>query len=279
MLSSAADSTSQDFKLRVIEDMRDTQGSMSLGRFVRGTWTLLVTALVFAVAIFFSVFSLSNGSHGLEIAALLVLGLVGGGLARGLFRENLVMAVFIVLIVGECALFSQLSGPWSSLWPVLIPANAIGVMVGNVVRLGYLESRPRALRDVWVVNGVEEPRTDSAKAVSTAVLSAWDSAHAGRFYVERNEGLFEAMGSAATGFIVHCAAKSQEESAWQILGSLGGRGETEIRIPSGPAFAPSGVVVDLETAKEALLGFFHHRGPDPGLEWTSGEEVLDLKFG
>ncbi|GAA3665507.1 hypothetical protein GCM10023081_00430 [Arthrobacter ginkgonis] len=81
------------------------------------------------------------------------------------------------------------------------------------------------------------------------------------------------------GFIVHCAAKLQEESDWRILGSVEGGDETEIRIPSGPAYAPSGVVVDLETAQAALQGFFHYRGPDPGLKWTSGEQVLDLKFG
>jgi hypothetical protein len=255
------------------------QSSSSLIRFVRGTWTLLAMALVFAIGSFFSVFSLNNGSNGVEIVTLVVLGLAGGGLVRGLVRENLVAVVFIVLVVGECALLSQFSEPWSNLWPVLIPANAIGVMVGNVVRQGLLESRPRVLRDLWVINGVEDPRTESAKAVSLAALSSWDSAKSGRFFVERNEGLFEAMGNPATGFIVHCAAKFQEESEWRILGSIEGRDETEIRIPSGPAYAPSGVVVDLETAKAALLGFFHYRGPDPGLKWTSGEQVLDLKFG
>ncbi|WP_345147582.1 hypothetical protein [Arthrobacter ginkgonis] len=236
-------------------------------------------ALVFATGIFFSALSLRNGSNGVEIVALLLLGLAGGGLVRGLVRENLVAVVFIVLVVGECALLSQLSGPWSKLWPVLIPANAIGVMVGNVVRQGLLESRPRISRDVWVINGAEEPRTESARAVSLAELSSWDSAKSGRFRVERNGGLFEAIGNPVMGFIVHCAAKLQEESDWRILGSVEGGDETEIRIPSGPAYAPSGVVVDLETAQAALQGFFHYRGPDPGLKWTSGEQVLDLKFG
>jgi hypothetical protein len=27
------------------------------------------------------------------------------------------------------------------------------------------------------------------------------------------------------------------------------------------------------------FGFYHHRGPDPELTWTSGEDVLDLRFG
>ena len=259
--------------------MRDAQGLPQLIRVVRGAWTLLALALVFAIGIFFSTFSLHNGSNGVEIAALLVLGLAGGGLIRGLVRENLVTVVFIVLLVGECVLLSQLSGPWSKLWPVLIPANAIGVMVGNVVRLGLLESRPRISRDVWVINGAEEPRTESARAVSLDALSSWDSATSGSFRVERNEGWFEAMGNPATGFIVHCAARLQEESGWRILGSLEGGDETEIRIPSGPVYAPGGVVVDLETAQAALQGFFHYRGPDPKLEWASGEQVLDLKFG
>ena len=143
----------------------------------------------------------------------------------------------------------------------------------------YWRAGQKALRDVWVFNGAEEQRTESAKAVSLAALSSWDSAMSGRYIVERHEGLFEAMGNPVTGFIVHCAANFQEESQWRVLGSIVGKDETEIRIPSGPAFAPSGVVVDLETAKAAWLGFFHYRAPDPGLTWTSGEQVLDLKFG
>lgn len=255
------------------------QSSSSLFRFVRGTWTLLAMALAFAIGIFFTGFSLNNGSNGVEIVALIVLGLAGGGSVRALVRENLVAVVFIVLVVGECALLSQFPEPWSSLWPVLIPANAIGVMVGNIVRQGLLESRPKVSSDVWVINGAEERRTESAKTVSLAALSSWDSAKSGRFFVKRVDGLFEAMGNPVTGFIVHCAANFQEESEWRVLGSIDGKEETEIRIPSGPAYAPSGVVVDLETARAALRGFFHYRGPDPELTWTSGEQVLDLKFG
>lgn len=250
-----------------------------LRRIVRGTWPLLAMALAFAVALFFSALSLVGGSYGVEIAALVVLGLVGGGLARGMVRENLVAVVFIALVVAECALLSQLPEPWSRLWPVLIPANAIGVMAGSIIRDGLRELRPRVLRDVWVVNGVEVPATDSARATALAALSSWDSATSGRFFVERNDGLFEAMGSPGTGFIVHCAANFLDESQWRVLGSIAGREEAEIRIPSGPAYAPAGVVVDLETARAALRGFFHHSGPDPELTWTSGDDVLDLKFG
>lgn len=259
--------------------MKETQGSTTFVRLMRGAWALLAMVLIFAVGIFFSVLSLTNGSSGEEIVTLVLLGLAGGGLVRGVVRENLISVVFISLLVAECALLSQFSEPWSSLWPTLIPANAIGLMLGNVVRQGLLESRPRIRRDVWVVNGTELPRTGEATAASLGALSSWDSTKAGRFFVERDEGLFEAVGNRATGFIVHCAAKSEDENEWRILGVLGGGGETEIRIPSGAAYAPSGVVVDPEMAKAALLGFFHYRGPDPALEWTSGGQVLDLKFG
>jgi hypothetical protein len=37
--------------------------------------------------------------------------------------------------------FSQLAKPWSNLWPVLIPGNAIGVMIGFILRETLRESR------------------------------------------------------------------------------------------------------------------------------------------
>lgn len=150
-----------------------------------------------------------------------------------------------------------------------MPANAIGIMVGNIVRLGLSDNSRRVLRNVWVINGAEELQTERAEATSLAALSSWDSAKAGRFFVERNEALFEAMGSPVTGFIVHCTANFRDESEWLVLGLVDMKDETEIRLPSGPAHVPSGLVVDLETAGMALLGFFHHRGPDPELTWTS----------
>lgn len=241
---------------------------------------LLAMALVFALLIFFSMISVTNGKFAEEIVVLLVVGSVSGGLVRGFVREKLVTVVFALVVLGECVLLSQFPEPWSLLWLVLIPANAIGVMVGNVAREGLRESsRPEVTRDVWVVNGVEVPPTDRAKKEALVALASWDSATSGRFFVARNDGVFEAMGSPVTGFIVHCAADFREESEWRILGSFDGKQETEIRIPSGPAYAPSWVVVDLETAIAALQGFFHYRGPNPELLWTSGEEVLDLKFG
>lgn len=100
----------------------------------------MALALAFAIGIFVTTFSLTDGSDGVEIVALVVVGLAGGGLVRGLARENLVAVFFIVLVVGECVLLSQFSEPWSRLWPVLIPANAVGIMVGNIVRLGLSDS-------------------------------------------------------------------------------------------------------------------------------------------
>lgn len=259
--------------------MKDLQSSTTFIRSLRAGWTLLALALAFTLGIVFTTLSITDGAYVVEIVCLVVLGVAGGGVVRGFVRESLVAILFIVLVVGECFLLSQAPEPWSRLWPILIPANAIGVMVGNIVRSALTEGSRKVLRDVWVVNGVEEPQTRSAKATSLAALSSWDSAQSGRFFVERNAGLFEAMGSPATGFIVHCAANSQDDSAWLMLGSAKSSEETVIRIPSGPAYAPSDAVVDLETASRALSGFFHHRGPDPELSWTSGDAALDLKFG
>ncbi|WP_461173929.1 hypothetical protein M1D93_04210 [Arthrobacter sp. Z1-9] len=257
----------------------DMQDSFSFFHFFRAAWSIWAIALVFAVGIFFSTFSLTGGSNGVEIGMLLAAGVLGGGLIRGFLRESWVTIVLVLVVVAGGFLLSQSPGPWSKLWPVLVPASAIGVMVGNVIRSALSEGSRKVLRDVWVVNGVEEPQTMSAKATSLAALSSWDSAESGRFFVERNAGLFEAMGSPATGFIVHCAANSQDDSEWRMLGSVESNEETVIRIPSGPAYAPSGAVVDLKTASRALSGFFHHRGPDPELSWTSGDAALDLKFG
>jgi hypothetical protein len=265
--------------LQAIEDMKDMRDWPSFFRFHRAAWLLWVMVLFFAGGIFFSTLSLTAGARGLEIGLLLAAGILVGGLVRGLVRARWVTTILVLVVAVEGGLLSQSTAPWSSLWPVLVPATGIGVMVGNVIRLGALDSKRKVIRDVWVVNGVEVPLTDRAKSVSAASLSSWDSAGSGRFYVQRNAGLFEAMGSPATGFIVHCAASFREEKEWRMLGSVDGKEETEIRIPSRAAHAPSGAVVDLETAGRALRGFFHYRGPDPELDWTSGDVALDLRFG
>jgi len=255
------------------------QGSPSFLQFVRSAWVLWAMGLVFALGIFLSTLSSTKGAHGLEIGLMLAAGILEGGVIRSLVRARWVTIVLVLVVAMEGLLLSFLADPWSYLWPVLVPASAIGVMVGNVVRLGIRDSKRTVVRNAWDVNGVEQPSSDAAKRVALAALSSWDSAGAGRFLVERNEALFEAMGSRATGFIVHCAANSREAGEWRILGSVDTEGETEVRIPSGPAHAPSGVVVDLETAARALRGFFHHRGPAPELAWTAGDAVFDLKFG
>lgn len=115
---------------------------------MRGTWTLWAMVLAFVGGVFFSTYSLTKGSNGLGIAVLLAAGVAGGALVRALARENLVSVLFLLVVVVECVMFSQLGKPWSTLWPVLIPGNAIGVMVGSIVRETLRESRPRIVRDV-----------------------------------------------------------------------------------------------------------------------------------
>jgi CHASE2 domain-containing sensor protein len=105
-------------------------------------------ALTFAAGIFFTTFSLTGGSNGAEIAVLLAAGIVGGALVRALVRENLVAVIFALIVVAECVILSQSDKTWSTLWPVLIPGNAIGVMVGAIVRETLRESRPQTARDV-----------------------------------------------------------------------------------------------------------------------------------
>ena len=259
--------------------MNKIQSPSHLRSFVKYAGIPLGIASFFSVTLFVTVFLSTDGAYGPEAVVLILSGLLGGSLIRGLVRENRVTVILFLLVVAECAVLTQLLPfPWSGLWAVLIPANAIGVMVGSVTRQGILISKPTPA-DVWLVNGSESSRTESARADGLNALTSWDSAGAGRFFVQRNDGLFEAVGNPATGFIVHCTSSFRDNSRWKVLGSAAERDETEIRIPSGPAYAPSGFVVDLETASMALRGFFHHRGPDPGLPWVSGEDVLDLRFG
>lgn len=247
--------------------------------FVRYAGIPLGIAMAFSLALFFTVFLGTDGASGVETAVLILAGLLGGGLVRAWGRDNLVTVLLFILVIAECALVSRLlPSPWSGLWAVLIPANAIGVMVGSVTRQGLRISKP-VPPDVWLINGTEDPRTESARSAALHALGSWDSAQSGRFLVERNQGLFEAMGNPATGFIVHCTPDSRHDSQWRILGSVSGSEEIEIRMPFGPAHVPAGVVADLETTSRALRAFFHYRGPDPELHWSSGEQVLDLKFG
>ncbi|TLM83228.1 hypothetical protein [Pseudarthrobacter sp. NamE5] len=137
--------------------MRKAPNWSGIIRTVRGTWALWAMALAFAAGIFFTTFSLTGGSHGVEIAVLLAAGITGGALVRALVRENLVGVLFVLVVVAECVIFSQLAKPWSTLFTVLIPGNAIGVMVGAIVREALHESRPRMARNVRV-DGTSEAR-------------------------------------------------------------------------------------------------------------------------
>jgi hypothetical protein len=238
---------------------------------------MLGLALAFAVGIFWSVMSALEGSYGTEVFVVMVIGILGGGLNRVFVRESRVTYLFLAMVVVEGVFLSQLPLPWSGLWMVLIPANAIGVMAGGAIRNGIADAKPRP-KDVWIVNGTEEKLKDRAQSMALESLASWDSAKSGRFFVERNDGLFEAVGNPATGFIVHCSASFQNNDEWQMLGSID-QSEATIQLPSGPAHAPAGVVTDLETTNVALRGFFHYRGPDPKLTWSSGEDVMDLRFG
>jgi hypothetical protein len=59
-----------------------------------------------------------------------------------------VAVLFVLILEAECAIFSQLSTPWSNLWPLLIPGNSIGVMVGSIVRETLREIRTQNVRNV-----------------------------------------------------------------------------------------------------------------------------------
>ncbi len=110
---------------------------------MRGTWTLWAMVLVFVGGIYFTTYSLSEWSNGLEIAVLLAAGIISGALVRALPRENLVSVLFVLVLAMECVAFSQFGAPWSTLWPVLVPGNAIGLMVGSIVRETLRETPPR----------------------------------------------------------------------------------------------------------------------------------------
>ncbi|MDM7991628.1 hypothetical protein [Arthrobacter sp. zg-Y877] len=232
--------------------------------------------LVFTIVAFAAALSELDGRYGTEIATVLVVGIVGGTLIRWLVHEGKVAIVLVLLVVAEVVLLQKCPSPWSGLWPVLVPGSAIGVLVGAAIRTGVRQSRPKP-RDVWVVNGIEDPRSDSAKAKALDALPSWDAGDSGAFRVQRNDAEFTAVGSSQTGFIVHSTTNSRDEHEWRMLGT-DDADVVEIRLLSGPAFAPRGVLSDLATTRKALLGFFHHRGPDPQLPWSVGEDVRTYRF-
>lgn len=154
---------------------------------------MLGVALAFATGIIWVALTELRGSYTAEIFAIMIIGLLGGGLACIFMRENFVTYAFVVLVVFWGVVLSQLPLPWSGLVMLAVPSNAIGVMAGGAIRDGFADAKPRP-KDVWIVNGVEEKRKDRAQSMALDALGSWDSAKSGPFLVERNDGRFEAMG-------------------------------------------------------------------------------------
>lgn len=261
------------------EDIRTLKDTAWLRNLAPFAWPRITLVALAVVVLLVSMSIAVGGPPPGQAWILLAAGLVGGTAATGFLPSGRGLAVLAVLVVAEYVLLGQAPEPWSSLSALLIPANGAGAILGQVVGEARAAKRRPAIVDAWVINGNEQKKTDQATASAIEDLAGWDSATTGRFVVGRNGGLFEAVGSAATGFIVHCTADYHDDGAWRVLGSLTSRDETELRMPFGPVRAPMGVVSDLQTTNRALLRFFHYRGPDPDLHWTSGEQVLDLKFG
>lgn len=136
--------------------------------------TGLGIGLIFTIVVFLAVRSELDGRYGTEVATVLIAGILGGSLVRRLARENRVAIVLVLLVIAETILLKQGPQPWPGLWPILVPGNAIGVLVGAAIRTGVRQSRPKP-RDVWVVNGIGDPRSDSAKAKALDALSSWDA--------------------------------------------------------------------------------------------------------
>ncbi len=255
------------------------QSSPWLRVFMGYAWPRFLLVAIAVIVLVATISATVGGPPPFELLVVLTVSLLIGAIVMGSFPAGRATIVLAIIVGLQFLLMGQMSEPWSSSSSVLIPGNAGGAIVGDVVRRGIAASRRKVSTDVWVVNDVSEPRTDLARRGSSEALLSWDSGVSGGFSVARDNARFYAVGNSVSGFIVHCAADSRDDKEWRVLGSICGTGETEIRIPSGPAYAPSGVVVDLETVEAALRGFFHYRGPDPGLSWTSGDEVLDLRFG
>ena len=250
--------------------------SSELKSAVHEALALVGAALICGLLVVWAVYSELDDSYGREIVLVLFAGIFGGVLLRLVVRKNALTIFFVILVVAEAVILQQCPKPWSGLWPLLIPGNGMGVMVGIAVRQALLASRPKP-RDAWVVNGIEDPRSDSAKAKALDALSSWDAGDSGAFPVQRNDAEFTAVGNPETGFIVHCTTNSRDEREWRMLGA-DDADVVEIRLLSGPAYAPKGVLSEVAATRKALLGFFHHRGPDPELPWSVGEDVRTFRF-
>ena len=256
--------------------LKDTEWLRNLAPYA---WPRLALVALAVVVLLFSISIAVEGPPPGEAILLLAAGLVGGTAVTGTLPSGRGLALLAVLVVAEYVLLGRAHEPWSSLSALIIPANGAGAVLGQVVSEARAARLQPVIVDAWVINGGEEKNTAQAKALAVADLARWDSEASGRFVVGRNEALFEALGSAATGFIVHCTANYRDDGEWRVLGAMLVGQETEIRTPSGLVHAPAGVVIDTQAASRALHGFFHYRGPDPRLPWVSGEDVLDLRFG
>lgn len=250
------------------------QGS-SWSQLAKASWPLLAFVVV---GLSLLIIALYGFPPPIEAIVLLVIALAGGTAVRVFLHDKWVAVALVALVVAEYMVLFQIQGPWLYGSLTLWPSTLSGLIVGDFIRNGIELSKKKVVRDVWVVNGVEKPQTKDAIQSSVNALSSWDSSKSGRFFVERNESLFEAVGSSNSGFIVHCTTRVEEESEWRILGSLEGREESKIPVSYGSAHAPAGIVSNTEEAITALRGYFHHRGPDPKLNWTTSPEVFDFRF-
>ena len=199
-------------------------------------------------------------------------------LIRGFVREKKVTHLFVALVIAEAILLNQAPVPWSGLCPVLIPGNAMGLIVGVGIRRVRLASKPQP-RDVWVVNGEGTPRTDTAKAKSLAALTSWEAGDRGRFFVQRNNGVFEAVGTPATGFIVHCTPASEDEAEYACWEAITGRRSSRSGCCPAPHVPRKGSSQIWTAPMRRCWASFIAAAPTPRLPWTSGEDVRTNRFG
>lgn len=247
-------------------------------KIIRHTWPLLSFALLGAIGIFWSVSSELEGRFTAEIIMMILAGALSGSLIRLFIREKRVGYVFVLVVATESILLAMGPPPWSGLWVVLIPTSAMGLMIGNAIRIGMATTRPKPRKNIWTVNGVEEQNAAVAESKVMDQLTAWNSEASGVFVVAYGNSQFEAAGNSKAGFIVHCTNNIQIEENWRVLGDIGSAGEIELPLHFGQALIPAGMITDMQTVRQALGGFFRHLGPAPDLEWTSGGETTDLRF-
>lgn len=107
-------------------------------------------ALLFGAGIFWIALSELRGHFAGEIFILMLTGILGGALNRIFVPENRVTYVFAAVVIVEIIILLQLALPWSGLWPLMIPANACGVMTGEMIRLGVLSLKSISKKNINV---------------------------------------------------------------------------------------------------------------------------------